>query len=265
MHAERSDNILTTARRTCGRGFTIIELLVVIGIIGILATLTTLGARRLTASSRLAAGTNAVTNALGVARAAAIRDSQPTALVFRPVWDPNKPSAPQRVEMVVARSTGERVLFFQTDGDESGWADRFIPVSNVPAILLPEGIKVAGPIYDPLPLPGSPINESAFATQAELPLLVNCTESIEFNRTVAVLFGPQGEFITRPPNSSATLGSACGSRNVRSKRAVRAGTGVPDAAPRRAGGDATMKHALRRAAPATAAARAADRSPLALR
>lgn len=202
MPAARSDNFLTPTRRTRERAFTIIELLIVIGIIGILATLTTLGARRLTSSSRLAAGTNAVTNALGIARASAIRDSLPTALVFRPVWDPNKPQLPQRVEMVVVRSTGERAFF---SGNPGGSAERFVPVQAVPPVLLPEGIKVAGPMYDPPGSFGALSSEQVFATQAELPVLGNCSESIEFNRTVAVMFGPQGEFLTRPPNSATMI------------------------------------------------------------
>ena len=159
--------------------------------IGILAVITTLGARRLTASSRLASGTNAVTNALGIARAAAIRDSQPTALVFRPVWDPTKPFIPQRVEMVVVRSTSERTPFF-SGANLSGWAERYLPVASLPPILLPEGIKVAGPIYDPPFNFGGIPSEQFFATQAELPLLGNCSESIEFSRCIAVLFGPKG-------------------------------------------------------------------------
>ena len=226
MRADRSDNILTNSRRantraraftiptreraftipTRARAFTIIELLVVIGIIAILSVLTTLGARRLTAGSRLAAGTNAVTNALGVARAAAIRDSAVTGLVFRPIWNAANPSVPQRVEMVVVRSTGERTFF---PGSPGGVAERFIPVANVPAIQLPEGVKVAGPMYDPPGSFGAIPADQVFATQVELSVAANCGETIEFNRSIAVLFGPQGEFLTRVPNSSISLDMKC--------------------------------------------------------
>ena len=198
MHANR------TAPHITRRAFTIIELLVVIGVIGVLALLTTLGARRLTAGSRLAAGTNAVTNALGTARAAAIRDSVPTALVFRPVWDANKRHLPQRVEMVTVRSTGERVVFGDDDSPLLSMAERWLVVDRVPSIQLPEGIKVAGPMYDPPPIASSPITEDTYATQAELPQLVACTEAVDCNRVVAVRFGPDGQFLTRPPKS--TLG-----------------------------------------------------------
>ena len=220
MRADRSDNILTNSRRantrgraftiptreraftipTRARAFTIIELLVVIGIIAILSVLTTLGARRLTAGSRLAAGTNAVTNALGVARAAAIRDAQPTALVFRPVWDPARPIIPQRVEMVVVRWTGEQPEFRNASGSIIGYKQRYRPVAGVPSITLPEGVKVAAPIYQFPPGGGAP--GSVLVTQAELPQAVNCAESVTCNRQIAVLFGSRGEFITRPPDTT---------------------------------------------------------------
>lgn len=189
----------THAIRPRRRAFTIIELIVVIGVIGVLALLTTIGARRLTSGSRLAAGTNAVTNALGNARAAAIRSSAPTALVFRPVWDASKPYLPQRVEMVTVRSTGERSSFGST-GAGVRLAERWLVVDDVPAIVLPEGIKVGGPMFDPPGSFGSIPSESVYATQAELPALATCSESIECNRVVAVLFGPNGEFLTRPPS-----------------------------------------------------------------
>lgn len=193
----------TTSSRSA-RAFTIIELLVVIGVIGVLALLTTLGARRLTSGSRLAAGTNAVTNALGIARAAAIRDAAPTGLVFRPVWDSTKRYLPQRVEMVTIRSTGERVTFGDDDSPLLSMAERWIVLERAPSILLPEGIKVGGPMYDPPPISSSPITESTYATQAELPQLVNCLEAVDCNRVVAVMFGRDGQFLTRPPKS--TLG-----------------------------------------------------------
>ena len=200
MHADRTDISSSVARRA----FTIIELLVVIGVIGVLALLTTLGARRLTSGSRLAAGTNAVTNALGIARAAAIRDATPTAIVFRPVWDASKAYLPQRVEMTIVRSTGERVTFGDDDSPLLSMAERWLVNDKVPAIQLPEGIKVAGPMYDPPPIASSPITEASYATQAELPQLVNCKETPECNRVIAVLFCPDGQFLSRPPRS--TLG-----------------------------------------------------------
>ena len=189
------------------RAFTIVELLVVIGVIGILAALTTIGARRLTAGSRLAAGTNAVTSALGNARAAAIRDGVMTAVVFRPVWDssPARRNLPQRVEVVTVRSTGERYPFLNSQNQVMGFAERFLPANNVPAVVLPEGIKVAGPNFDPPSIPSSPVNENTFSTQAELPRLEQCGEAIDCNRVIAVMFGADGQFISRPSKSPVDL------------------------------------------------------------
>jgi len=193
------DRSTTSSNRA--RAFTIVELLVVIGVIGILAALTTIGARRLTAGSRLAAATNAVTSALGNARAAAIKDGITTGVVFRPVYNPLKPNTPQRVELITIRTTGERSAFGQTTiGVRS--AERYRPVQNIPATVLPEGIKVAGPMYDPPGNFGAIPAEQVYATQAEIIPMVACKETIEFNRIVAVLFGPNGQFLTRPTRGS---------------------------------------------------------------
>jgi hypothetical protein len=174
----------------------------VIGVIGVLALLTTLGARRLTNGSRLAAATNAVTSAIGSARALAIRDSLPVVVVFRPVWDPAKPSIPQRVNVVFVRSTGERVAFGSNPAGPAV-AERYLPIPGVQAVVLPEGIKVAGPMYDPPGSVGGVSSELVFATQPELPVIfTTCTEAIDCNRVVAIMFGPDGQFLTRPPRSS---------------------------------------------------------------
>lgn len=193
----------TTAKHPSkrARAFTIIELLVVIGVIGVLALLTTLGARRLTNGSRLAAATNAVTSALGSARALAIRDALPVIVVFRPIWDPTRPQQPQRVNIVFCRSTGERVAFGANPAGLS-IAERCLPIQGVQAVVLPEGIKVAGPMYDPPGSVGGVASELVFATQPDLPTISTCPEAIDCNRVVAVMFGPDGQFLTRPPRSS---------------------------------------------------------------
>jgi prepilin-type N-terminal cleavage/methylation domain-containing protein len=198
MKANRTDN---PSREL--RAFTIVELLVVIGVIGILALLTTLGARKLTAGSRLAAATNAVSSALGNARAAAIKDGVATGLVFRPTWDPARPYLPQRVEAVTIRSTGVREFFNSGNPIGPAFAEAFTPVANIPPTILPEGIKVAGPMFDPPGNFGSTPAENVWATQMEAALVGNCSESTDFNRTVAVLFGPDGQFLTRPPRSGS--------------------------------------------------------------
>ena len=197
MNADRHNS---TPQRA--RAFTIIELLVVMGVIGILALLTTLGARKLTQGSRLAAATNAVTSALGTARAAAIKDSVVTAVVFRPVWDLSRRQVPQHVEIVTVRSTGERTYFPSGNNIGSAVAERYRPVQGIPTIALPEGIKVAGPMYDPPGTFGTIAAENTYATQVELSQAENCAETIQFNRVVAILFGPDGQFLTRPPHSS---------------------------------------------------------------
>jgi prepilin-type N-terminal cleavage/methylation domain-containing protein len=190
--------------------FTLVELLVVVAAIGILSVLTTLGARRLTQGTRLASATNSVVNALASARAAAIRDGEVTAVVFRPVWDPNKKFIPQRVEIVIARSTGDR-YDFTSDTDTRPYrsiAERFRPVDREATIALAEGIKVAALMYNwgtsfSWSCSGTTYYpEGVYGTQAELPQVFNCVESPEFGRVVAVLFGPDGQFLTRPPRAS---------------------------------------------------------------
>jgi prepilin-type N-terminal cleavage/methylation domain-containing protein len=190
--------------------FTLVELLVVVAAIGILAVLTTLGARRLTQGTRLASATNSVVNALSSARAAAIRDGEVTAVIFRPVWDPNKKFIPQRVEIVVARSTGDR-YDFTSDQDTRPYlsiSERYRPVERETVVTLAEGIKVAALMYNwgttfSWSCSGTTYYpEQVYGTQAELPTVFNCVETIEFGRMVAVLFGPNGQLLTRSPRSS---------------------------------------------------------------
>jgi hypothetical protein len=105
--------------------------------------------------------------------------------------------------MVVVRWTGAQLPYRNESGDLIGYKHPYRPVANVPAIVLPEGIKVAGPMYQN-PAPGVQVDPtgSYLVTQAELPQMENCAEAANFNRQIAVLFGPNGEFLTRPPGAT---------------------------------------------------------------
>ena len=105
MHNDRSNN----SGQSRARAFTIVELLVVIGVIGVLALMTTLGARRLTAGSRLAAATNAVTSALGNGDGCSVA----AALCFD--WSSANSTNPMNANPAKTPSSGSRVRSFSSD------------------------------------------------------------------------------------------------------------------------------------------------------
>jgi prepilin-type N-terminal cleavage/methylation domain-containing protein len=180
------------------RGFTLAELLVVMGILAILGVLTAITVQRVTRDSRVASATNTVLNLLQTARAQAIRDNKVTAVVFRPAWDPSNRQRPQQTELVVAQWTGESIVFASTGTPgQNDIADRFLPVAGIKPVRLPVGVKVAGPLYED----GA---DNVWATQGEMPLIMQgCKEAITYSRMVAVMFAPDGSLVARNPLSSA--------------------------------------------------------------
>jgi len=152
------------------RAFTLVELLVVMGIVGVLAVIVGLGVSKAATGARIAAATNDVIAALAQARAIAVRDRTDTVVAFR-VYQPTLPgtpslperpdfSKPQQVEIVLAKATG-RVLavanasatngsiFLQPASEGIGAADvlieEFIPVEGIQPKRLPVGFKVGVP------------------------------------------------------------------------------------------------------------------------
>ena len=166
--------------------FTLVELLAAIGVIVVLATLTTIGIRRVAKDSRLAAGKNSVAAALANARALAMKENQIVMVVFRPKFDGPRE---QVVEMIYARWTGESYIIF-TDQI----LDRFEPIPDAPLRTLARGIKVAGPYYS---LTGSstlPNTDYLWTTQSHLPGRMAGEAPGEI---IGVMFGPDGTTITR--------------------------------------------------------------------
>jgi prepilin-type N-terminal cleavage/methylation domain-containing protein len=174
-------------------GFTLIELLVVIGILAVLGILTVISAQRLSRSSRVSSAVNTVTNALQLARAQAIRQSTTTAVVFRPIWDPNNKQKPQQTEVVIAETTHELHEF--NPGQQlygiPNLAERFIPVNGAKTIRLPAGIKVAGPGFE-----GTSLDDARWYTQCELKAAADCSEAMMYSATIAVMFNPDGSLVT---------------------------------------------------------------------
>jgi prepilin-type N-terminal cleavage/methylation domain-containing protein len=98
--------------RVARRAFTLLELLVVMGILLVLATLTVISVGKVTRDAKLANATNTVVAALGTARAIAIRDNAYVMVTFRVAPDRRAkalPREPQIIQVVTARWTGEVV------------------------------------------------------------------------------------------------------------------------------------------------------------
>jgi prepilin-type N-terminal cleavage/methylation domain-containing protein len=202
-------------RITPRRGFTLLELLVVIGIISMLAVITVISVQRVTRDVKLSTGVNRVLGALSTARTEAIRTNTPTLLTFRMVKDLEDPSQPAQVEMVVAGFSGEVVQGpdVPTNGP-APWGNsvfcRFSPSSTVAPRYLPEGIMVAGPgqdfglLDDPAgtwlfmsPGPWVPLDDDGDGNY-------DAYRSEDYGSTFGVLFSVDGTVVTRNPETQTS-------------------------------------------------------------
>lgn len=185
-----------------GRGFSLIELLAVMGILVLLAVLTAVGVGRISKEARVSTAVNRISAALANARAIAIRENTHVLVLFRVEWPVNASGAPanraarQVTELVVTRFSGESYV-----PNPSLISDRFVPVPGVPPVRLPAGIKVAGPNYE---FESGSFETQAFYTQPEFRLLVDgCNEYLEYGRHIGILFGPDGRRVNRRLNATA--------------------------------------------------------------
>ena len=76
------------------------------------------------------------------------------------------------------------------------------PVVDSPAIVLPEGVKIAGPIYNQDFVLGGVPSYNVWSTQGDMVALATCSESPQCSQQIAVLFSAAGAFLTRPPQTS---------------------------------------------------------------
>ncbi len=187
--------------RRAALGFTLAELLVVIGVIAVLGTLTVISVQRISRDTRTATATNTVTNALAAARAHAIKTNNLVMVVFRPIWNPNQRQTPQQTEVLIAEWTGRSHEFY--DGQ---LADVYLPANGFQPIKLAAGVKVAGPDYHS----GDGGYDTRWTTQPDLGRTMGgagiaaCSEAIAYSRMIGVLFGADGSLLTRNPNGATS-------------------------------------------------------------
>lgn len=164
------------------RGFTLAELLVVIGIIAVLGALTVLGYRGIAKDSKLAAGRNTVAAVLDNARGLAMKNNRLVMVAFRPRLEGYNQ---QYVECVFAQWTGESAIL------NGQVVDRFAPIAGVTGRTLPRGVKVAGPFY-------GDNDDLRWVTQSHLPKINQSTGNGEApGEVIAVMFAPDGTTVSR--------------------------------------------------------------------
>jgi prepilin-type N-terminal cleavage/methylation domain-containing protein len=173
------------------RAFTLTELLVVIGVIGTLAVLTLVAARKISKDARLALGTNTVIAALNEARSLAIKEHKDVMVAFMARLDGPRT---QVVEVILAEWTGDTYLNTNGPNIEDDPIDRFLPVPGVPVRRLPRGVSVASPFYHS----SSTADDANWEPLTYLPW-------VDFD-------SGQGEMIGQPPG---VMFAADGSRTLR--------------------------------------------------
>jgi prepilin-type N-terminal cleavage/methylation domain-containing protein len=205
--------------------FTLLELLVVMGILLVLAVLTAVSVGKVTRDAKLANATNTLVAALGNARAIAIRDNAFVMVTFRIAPDRRAkavPREPQVVQIVTARWTGEVVTAEtplpnpNTYGaevmEDDVFADRFVPVPGVPTRDLPAGVMVGGPAFGFITdasvgqndrywrtLPRLAGTVVASTTPGGAPTFTPDLTRTELGWAIGVLFGPDGRVLSRNP------------------------------------------------------------------
>ncbi len=193
------------ARAVRRAAFTIIELLVVMGILILLAVLTGITVSGVSREARLSSGVNQVVAALGTARSFAIQNNVTVMVTFTVNVDPARASEGEVVEIVLAKATGEITTRYASNQ----WYDeRYVPIPGLPAVELPKGIKVAGPLntaYNGAPggwgdgddlwvsQPGGRWTIVPDADGDQVPEVV----TQEIGRQIGVIFAPDGTMVTR--------------------------------------------------------------------
>lgn len=192
-------NKANQANQAGRRAFTLIELLVVMGILVVLAVLTGVSVSQISREARLSSGANQVVAALGSARSYAIQNNTTVMLTFTVNVDRENFGQGEIVELVLSQATGEITTRYSNN---NAWFDeRYVPVPGLPAVQLPRGIKVAGPLntaYGEI-AGGFGDGDSLWVSQPGGKWRLDGDDVVtdEIGRQIGVIFAPDGTMVTR--------------------------------------------------------------------
>ena len=188
----------------CRSGFTLIELMVVVGILISLATLTAISAAKVQKDARFSKAVSQVMNALETARTQAIKDHRPVLLAFTVKTErAGNASAGgmltdnvknQWTRIVAARLRDECVNSIPTQTTpqmSSEFLDMFEPHPNFTPIDLPVGIKVAGPQMD------FDRRDEIWITQPTFRDSNTNFDDMEYGSMIGVMFGADGALLSK--------------------------------------------------------------------
>lgn len=169
------------------------------GIIALLAAVTTVGYRTVAKDAKLASAKNTVMVVLDNARALAIRSNQIVVVVFRPRLEENNH---QYVEAILCKTAKKAAAVVVGGNQNAVVVEGYVPIMGVAPRRLPAGIKIAGPAY------GMSINgpnvDDVWLTQSHLPAINQSSGAGEVGgNMLAVMYAPDGSTITRNPVNDA--------------------------------------------------------------
>ena len=181
--------------RRCG--FTLVELIVVIAVMTILASISGLAFRRIAADLRMASAESLLSASLDNARALAIKKNRYVMAVFVPRLINDRTQ--QVTDIIIAEWRGDSMnANFSESGVQIFTVDRFVPVQGVEVRTLENGVNVAAPDYTSLHA------EQNWATSTFLPdITFSNTNSDIWGRVSAILYSPEGRVVTRNSKTAA--------------------------------------------------------------
>ena len=194
---------LNTLNRVRG-GFTLIELMVVIGILISLATLTAISVSKVTKDARLSKAVSQVMNALETARTLAIKEHRIVMVVFTVKTERTGSTVSGGVFTDTIKRQWTRILATRlrdelvnnsatatTANQGSVFMDMFEQHPNFSPIDLPEGIKVAAPQMD------FERNDDVWITQPTFRDTNTNFDDMEYGSLVGVMFDVNGSLLSK--------------------------------------------------------------------